>query len=156
MPKDTGFYNEGPYAATFLVEVDGQVIGQFIEAEGLSLEVEVENVEEGGQNGFVHKLPGRMSWPNLVLKRGLTQSDNLFAWVQKSSGEGFSAARNKLTRSTAAITLLSQSGKRLRAWEIEGAFPVKWSGPTFAADSDEAVVEELEIAHHGFTSKKPR
>jgi phage tail-like protein len=154
--SDTGFYAEAPYAATFLVEVDGQIIGQFIEAEGLSIEVEVESVEEGGQNGFVHKLPGRMSWPNLVLKRGLTQSDNLFAWVQKSSGEGFSAASNKLARSTAAITLLSRSGQRLRAWEIEGAFPVKWTGPTFAADSDESVVEELEIAHHGFTSKKPR
>jgi phage tail-like protein len=152
---DTGFYDEGPIAAIFLVEVDGQPIGRFTEADGLSVDVAVESIEEGGQNGFVHKVPGRMTWPNLVLKRGMTQSDNLIDWLNKSSGEGFTAANDKLTRSTAAITMMSSSGKRLRSWEIEGAFPVKWSGPKFAADATTAVDETLEIAHHGFKSAKP-
>jgi phage tail-like protein len=156
LPSDTGYYEDNPTAATFLVEVDGQPIGRFIEAQGLTIEVAVEEIQEGGQNGFVHKLPGRMSWPNLVLKRGLTESDNLIAWVNKSSGEGFAAANNKLARSTAAITLVSAGGTRLRAWEIEGAFPVKWSGPSFAAGADDNPEEELEIAHHGFRSTKPR
>ena len=57
---------------------------------------------------------------------------------------------NKLTRSTAAITLIGPGGQRLRAWNFDGAFPVKWSGPSFAVTSDEMAVEELEIAHHGF------
>jgi phage tail-like protein len=152
---DTGFYTQGPTTATFLVEVDGQSIGRFTEADGLSVEIAVEEIEEGGQNHFVHKVPGRMSWPNITLKRGLTQSDNLIAWLNKSSGEGFAGASNKLKRSTAAITLLSANGTRLRTWEIEGAFPVKWSGPSFAVSADEKPEEELEIAHHGFVSKKP-
>jgi phage tail-like protein len=153
--SDTGFYNENPLSSTFLIEVDGQPIGRFLEADGLNVEVEVVTLEEGGQNEFVHKLPGRMSWPNLVLKRGLTQTDNLFAWLQKSSGEGFSASGDKVTRSTLAITLVSSAGTRLRAWEIEGAFPVKWTGPRLAASSDEFVMEELEIAHHGFRAAAP-
>jgi phage tail-like protein len=148
--SDSGFYDEGAFTATFLVEVDGQSIGRFTEAQGLQVDVAVEEVEEGGQNGFVHKLPGRMTWPNLVLKRGVTETDNLLAWLNKSSGEGFEGAGHKLERSTAAVTLVSAAGVRLRAWEFEDAFPVKWTGPTFSVGSDDHAVEELEIAHHGF------
>lgn len=137
-------------AATFLVEVDGVEIGHFMEVSGLELTVGVEEIQEGGENSFVHKLPGRMTWPNLVLKRGITQNDALIKWVNKSSGEQFAANGNKLTRSTAAITLVGPSGTRLRAWNFDGAFPVKWTGPSFAVASDDMAVEELEIAHHGF------
>jgi phage tail-like protein len=137
-------------AATFLVEVDGVEIGHFMEVSGLELTVGVEEIQEGGENSFVHKLPGRMTWPNLTLKRGITQNDALIKWVNKSSGEQFAANGNKLTRSTAAITLIGPGGKRLRAWNFDGAFPVKWTGPSFAVTADDMAVEELEIAHHGF------
>jgi phage tail-like protein len=137
-------------AATFLVEVDGVEIGRFTEVSGLQVDIAVEDIEEGGQNSFVHRLPGRMTWPNLVLKRGITQTDGLMDWLQKSSGEKFAAQGNKLTRSTAAITLLDSEGTRLRAWEVDGAFPIRWRGPTFAVNSNEWAVEELEITHHGF------
>jgi phage tail-like protein len=153
--SDTGWYREGPVTSTFEVKVDGQVIGRFIEVSGLSVEVAVEPVEEGGQNGFVHKLPGRMEWPNIVLKRGLTESDNLFAWIKKVSGDGFTGEQNRLSRSTAAITMKSSTGRALRAWNIEGAFPIKWTGPSFASGSDDPPEEELEIAHHGFTAVRP-
>lgn len=152
MPSD-GFDADRVTAASFLVEVDGVEIGRFMEITGLEVEVGVESIEEGGENGYVHKLPGRMSWPNLVLKRGITQNDSLLSWLNKSSGEGFSGAGNKLTRSSAAITLMGPGDKRLRAWNFDGAFPIKWRGPTFAAGSTEMAVEELEIAHHGFTAK---
>jgi len=150
---DDDYYNEGISGSTFLFEVDGIEIGRFMEVGGLELEIGVETIEEGGQNGFSHRLPGRMSWPNISLKRGVTQSDNLFSWVTKSSGEQFASSGNKLTRATAAITLIGPTGKRLRAWNFVDAFPVKWTGPSFAADSAGSVFEQLEIAHHGFTAK---
>ena len=134
----------------FLIEVDGLEIGKFLEVSGLTVDVKVETVEEGGENQFVHKLPGRLEWPNVVLKRGVTRSDNLFAWLSKSSGEGFAGEGSKLTRRSAAIVLLGTDGKRLRSWTLADAFAVKWSGPQFAATSTDAATEELEIAHHGF------
>jgi phage tail-like protein len=148
-----GFDANRVTAATFVFEVDGVEIGRFTEVSGLEVEVEVEELEEGGENSFVHKLPGRMKWPNIMLKRGITQNDSLLTWLSKSSGEQFSASGNKLSRSTAAITLLGPSATRLRSWEFNGAFPVKWSGPTFAASSTDMAMEELEIAHHGFRAK---
>jgi phage tail-like protein len=150
---DDAYYDEFVSTSTFLFEVDGLEIGQFQEVNGLEVEVGVESLEEGGENGFVHRLPGRMSWPNISLKRGITQTNNLFEWLNKSSGEQFASSGNKLTRSTAAITLIGPGGKRLRAWEFVDAFPVKWRGPEFAAGSDNGASEQLEIAHHGFRAK---
>jgi phage tail-like protein len=153
---DSGFYKEGAFTAAFLVEVDGQPVGRFTEAQGMEVSIEVEAFEEGGVNGYVHHLPGRMTWPNLVLKRGVTETDNLFDWVKRCSGDGFTGEGNKITRSTLAVTLVSASGERLRSWNFEGAFPVKWTGPSFAASTDELAMEELEIVHHGFQApKKP-
>ena len=150
---DDAYYDSRVTSSTFIFEVDGLEIGRFMEVSGLEVEIGTESVEEGGQNGYVHRLPGRMSWPNISLKRGVTQSDNLFAWVNKSSGEQFASAGNKLTRSSAAITLMGPGGKRLRSWNFVDAFPVKWKGPDFTAESDNTVSEQLEIAHHGFTAK---
>jgi phage tail-like protein len=147
---DDAFNGQRVSAATFLFEVDGETIGHFMEVSGLSAEVTVENVEEGGENGFTHRLPGRMTWPNITLKRGVTQSDNLLTWFNKSSGEQFASSNNTLTRSSAAITLLGPNNARLRSWNFIDAFPVKWTGPEFAASSTNAATESLEIAHHGF------
>ena len=152
MPNDN-FESQRVTAATFLVEVDGVEIGRFNEISGLQVSVETEDIQEGGQNSFVHKVPGRMTWPNITLKRGITQTDSLIRWLQKSSGEQFAANSNKLKRSTAAVTLVGPAGKRLRSWEFDGAFPIKWSGPNFNVASTDMAMEELEIAHHGFRVK---
>ncbi len=141
-----------PVSNQFIFEVDGVQIGVFGEVSGLELQVGVEEYQEGGQNGYVHKFPGRITWPHIVMKSGVTNSDALFQWVSKSSGDGFAAAGNKLTRCTGAITAIGTDGKRLRSWEIADAFPVRWTGPRFSAGSNEPLQEELEIAHHGFKS----
>jgi phage tail-like protein len=150
MPKNDNYEQQRVTAASFLFEVDGVEIGRFNEVSGLEISIETEEVQEGGQNSYVHKLPGRMMWPNIVLKRGVTQDDSLITWMQKSSGEQFSANSNKLKRSSAAITLVGPAGARLRSWEFDGAFPVKWTGPQFSVSASDIPMEELEIAHHGF------
>lgn len=142
-----------PGQSLFLFEVDGVSIGTFGEVYGLEVHVAVTAYAEGGENGFVHQLPGRMTWPNIVLRRGVTDSDALFNWVNKTAGSGFASQNNKLTRSTGAITALGSAGKRLRSWELQGVFAVRWSGPSFSVDSNEGLTEEIELAHHGFTSK---
>jgi phage tail-like protein len=142
-----------PIADRFLFEVDGVEIGVFREVAGLQVTVNVVEIAEGGQNSFTHKLPSRMSWPHVVFRRGLTQSDALFDWLQKSSGEGFAGNSNKLTRSTGAVTALDARGSRLRSWEFMDVFPVRWKGPDFVIGNITPLEEELEVAHHGFRAK---
>ena len=49
--------------------------------------------------------------------------------------------------------MIGSDGSRLRAWELQGVFAVRWRGPNFDVGSGDALYEELELAHHGFTSK---
>jgi phage tail-like protein len=150
MTSQSGFDGHIPDSSSFLLEVDGAEIGMFSEVSGLEMTVEVAEFAEGGQNGFTHKFPGQIHWPNIVLRRGICRSDALFDWVRRSSGPAFAANQNKLHRSTAAITLIASDGRRLRSWEITGAFAVRWVGPKLAVDAHGVpAMEEIEVAHQG-------
>lgn len=142
-----------PFVGKFVFTVDGLTIGAFTEVSGLSVQIEVEELAEGGQNQYTHKLPGRMKWPNLVFKRGITDTDNLFEWFAKSSGEGFAGEDHKLKRRNGAVTLFDAAGKQVRSWRFTEAYPVKWTGPRLAAASRDLAVEELEVCHCGFSTK---
>jgi phage tail-like protein len=143
-----------PFVGRFVFIVDGLTIGAFTEVSGLSVQIETEELAEGGQNQYTHKLPGRMKWPNLVLKRGITDSDNLFEWFAKCSGDGLVAAGNKLERHTGSVELKNSMGKTVRKWNFVDAYPVKWTGPKLAAASKDVAVEELEVCHCGFKPGK--
>ena len=97
---------EPTLGSRFLFEVDGVEIGLFASVRGLQVSSQTESIVEGGQNGFTYRLPGRLEWPNITFTRGLTDADALFDWMNKTAGEGFAAAGNKLTRSTGAITAI--------------------------------------------------
>jgi phage tail-like protein len=127
----------------FKVEIPGLApIGYFSECSGLSLEYEIEEYKEGGQNRFSHKLRGRLKYPNLVLKRGVTHEVALLEWFFK--------AQNRGDRPSVTVTLVGPDGADVRKWAFERAFPVKWTGPTLNAGSNNVATETLEIAHNGF------
>jgi phage tail-like protein len=143
-----------PFTGRFVFLVDGLTIGAFTEVSGLSVQIDTEELAEGGQNHYTHKLPGRMKWPNLVLKRGITDSDNLFEWFAKCSGDGFAKADNRLERLGGSVKLLDTKGQTVRRWSFVEAYPVKWTGPRLAASSRDLAVEELEVCHCGFKPEK--
>lgn len=142
---------DAPFTGQFIFTVDGMEIGAFTEVSGLSVEVEVVEIREGGQNEHVHRVPGPQTHQNLVLKRGITESDALFEWFAQTSGDGFASAGNALERLSGEVVLVDAARKPVRRWAFSGAFPVKWTGPTFVASSSDVATEELEIAHHGFS-----
>ena len=129
-------------ALRFLVKADDCTIGRFAHCHGLSAEYEVEEYAEGGQNAFVHKLRGRMRYPNLVLSRGITHESGLMDWFLQTKQAG--------ERGNISVSLLGPDGKPVRRWGFEGAFPVRWEGPVLNARSHTAATETLEIAHRGF------
>ena len=90
----------------------------------------------------MHKLRGRMRYPNLVLSRGITHETGLMDWYLKASKAG--------ERGNISVSLLGPDGKPVRQWGFEGAFPVRWEGPVLNARSHTAATETLEIAHRGF------
>lgn len=143
-----------PFTGKFVFAIDGMTIGAFTEVSGLSVEIETEDLVEGGNNHFVHKLPKGMKWPNLVFKRGITNADSLFEWFAECSGEGLAKKGNKIERRGGSIELKNAAGKTVRKWSFTGAMPVKWTGPSMAAGSSDLAVEELEVCHRGFAAEK--
>lgn len=128
----------------FQVEVDSLLVGGFSEVSGLGYELQTEDYEEGGVNGFVHQLPTRISHENVTLQRGLTDATELFDWA-KSTGQG------SINRRNCRIFLANAVGEERWGWEIRDAYPVSWEGPTLQADSGEVAMESLELAHRGLS-----
>jgi phage tail-like protein len=126
---------------SFQVEVPGMSIGRFRECSGIEVEVEVKEYQEGGSNDYVHKLPTRVKYPNIVLKRGVTHEEALAKW--------FFDSRNAPQRRDVTITLLGPGTKVVRRWSFLNAYPVKWTGPNLNASSNQIATETLEIVHNG-------
>ena len=139
-------------ASRFTLSLDRGDVGSFTEISGLAVTIDVEEVVEGGNNGYTHRLPKGMKWQNIVLKRGVTDSEVLLSWLAECSGpklESLEAKNFEVPRRTATITVHDGSGAAVRAWSLDGAFPVRWTGPRFAASAAELAVEELEVCHRG-------
>jgi phage tail-like protein len=133
-------------AYRFCVEIDQLAEAMFSECSGLQAETEVFEWEEGGQNGFKHRLPVRTKFPNLVLKRGVA-TIKLWEWYQQ-------VIDGQLKRRNLAIVLFGYGGETEVRWSITGALPIKWSGPTFKSGSAEAAIETFELVHQGFARSK--
>jgi len=126
----------------FHVELDGLIVAGFSEVSGLSVELETETYEEGGVNSFTHVLPTRLSYPNITLERGLTDSTELFMWMNE-------AKRGAPTRKNGRVLLRDSTGKEVRGWHFRDGYPVSWEGPELGADGGTVAVERIEIAHNG-------
>jgi len=133
---------EASVSCRFYVEIDGFAQAVFTEVDGLQLETEMTEVEEGGSNGHVHRLPGRTRVGNLTLKRGMTATHEFFRWYL-SILQGTMLTRNL------SIVMYDPQGQEVTRWNFLRAYPVKWIGPQFTADGTAVAIETLEFAHHG-------
>jgi phage tail-like protein len=130
-------------AGRFYIMIGADVLGMFMDVGGLSLETDIQQVSEGGVNGFVHKLPGRTSVGNITLKRGVTRSAFLYYWYL-----GFISGQ-LMQRFNVSVMLFDPLGIPQRTWEFRNAFPVRWTGPTLESGSTQVAVESFELAHEG-------
>lgn len=135
-----------PYlGCNFLVEVDGLVVGGFREVRGLEASVEVKEYAEGGENGYIHKLPGETRYPNLVFSRGLSDLDTLWAWFDQVS-------HGVIIRRHISILLMDQERQPAMWWDVLDALPIKWTGPQLRAEGGtEVATETIEFVHRGIT-----
>lgn len=126
----------------FLVEIDGISQARFAECTGFGASNEPIEYREGGENRTVRKLPGMTKYPNIVLKWGLTDSDELYKWWKN-------IVNGKADRRNGSIILLDMEGNEKVRWNFINAWPTKWDGPDFNAKGNEVAIETLELANEG-------
>jgi phage tail-like protein len=126
----------------------GLIIGGFTECTGLDASMAIEDYMEGGENTYVHKFPGRISWGNITLKRGITLSEELWNWH-------YSFVQGKGKRRDGLIVLQNELQMPLKTWVFKSGLPVKWTGPSFNASQNAVAIETMEIAHEGVKLGSP-
>src|ERR1700737_5639011 len=101
----------------FRVKIDGDGdLGNWSKCDGLSVEYDVFEYKEGGENGFVHRIPGRAKYQNVKLTRPVNKDSKKVAnWM--------ATLKVAVKRQTAEIFALHTRGHPIQPWNPEGAFP---------------------------------
>ena len=133
------------------VEVQGEVTGYFTECSGIGSEnelIEHKVVDDKGRES-IHKIPGRLKWQDITLKRGITNNMDIWDWRELIvNGEVEDARRN------GSVIMYNQKLEEVARWNFENAWPLKVSGPSMKSDSNEFGIEELVITHEGLYREK--
>ena len=132
------------FAVDFELEQKTDGDQRFQEVSGLSRELNTQELKEGGENRYSYHLPNKVTYPNLVLKRGLLTSSGILSWI-KGSLENFKVKPVNLT-----VTLLNEKHQPLAKWYIVNAYPVKWNISSLKADENAVVIETLELKYQRF------
>ena len=104
-----------------------------------------ERKEKAGVVIVIHEIFGLSDCAaELILKRGYASDNEFFNWCVKSFN------RSQVERRNVTVTLIAQGTRtNVFAWTFVGAYPVKWSGPSFKAGENNIAIETLELAHQG-------
>lgn len=144
---------DNPYGAfNFLVSLggdqgggdQGQVVGGFSDVSGLGFEVQYAEYRNGNERvNTVRKVQNSFKVDDVVLKRGVMGSVDLFAWL-KSVRDG------TIDQRTVTVTLLDEARNAVGTWKLLKAQPKKWTGPTLAAKGGtDVAMEEMTLVHEG-------
>lgn len=130
-----------PYGAfNFVVEIGGEAQAGFQEVSGLGMTIDVIEYRNGNEVA-TRKLPGIHRYQNVVLRRGVIGSLNLYKWIDDVRRGASPAARD------VAIMLLDESMQEVARWNLTRAWPIKYQGPTLNASTSEVAVEELVLTY---------
>lgn len=121
----------------------------FQEVTGLKAEWTTEDVEEGGQNRFVHRLPSRTKFSNVVLKRGVVRVTSPIAyWLSDCFRGDFIS--DPVEAKTVNVLLLDPRRRPLVQWALEGAWPVAWEHSGLDSMQNNLLVETVELSYRWF------
>jgi phage tail-like protein len=133
-----------PYRAyNFTLLINGVTNGHFTEVTGLGVTIERISYREAGNNAIVRAIPGRVTYPPVVLRYGLTSSKELWDWLA-------SAVEGRVSRRNVSVVMLDAPGAaEVVRWNLLNAWPQEWHGAPLDALSRELAIETLVLAHEG-------
>ncbi len=132
----------------FRLEVEKVPAGFFTEVSGLGSEndvVEQKTLDPAGHE-VVIKVPGRLKWGDIVLKRGITNDMKIWQWRQEVID-----GKMEKARANCSIIMQDRTYADVARWDFQNAWPSKVSGPTLKSDSSEFGIEELTLVHEGIS-----
>lgn len=136
-----------PYGAfNFIVNFDGgEAFGGFSDVSGIGNEMTISEYRNGNdKENHVRKIPGVHKVTDVTLKRGIVNSKSLWEWIKKTRTDGPAAQRS------VSIVLLDEARSVVQSWVLQGAVPMKYTGPTLAAKGGaDVAMEEIVLSAEG-------
>jgi len=145
MPSAVDTDREDPLVGFhFALDLQGAISGYFTECSGIGSESETSEQKVVNEKGVqvVLKVPGRLKWGDITLKRGITSDMQIWTWRKMVEDGDVKGARKN-----GSIIMFDQSLKAVAQWDFKNAWPSKVSGPSPKSDSNEIVLEELTVVH---------
>ena len=140
----------------------------FQECSGLEIEMDVQELPEGGRNDGVIRRIGRGKYTPIVLKRGMLfpapdpPAPDRLGWrppVDLTQGGAVDAALwnwlqellsgRTMVRYDGIVEVMSVGDHVVARWVFDRGLPQKVVGPQLNARTGEVAIEELHIAHEG-------
>jgi phage tail-like protein len=118
----------------------------FAECDGLEMTMDVKTIREGGNNGKQIRLTGAMNYASLTLKRGMTETFDLWKWIEL-------VQTNPETRADAEVVVFSPDKKVRAKFLLSRCLPVKLKAPPLNATAGGVAIEELQLAYESLTLK---
>ncbi len=122
----------------FLLEIDGITQAGFADVSGFGSKVETVEYREGGDGPTVRKLPGKVSYPDITLKWGITDSRELYNWHA-------TAVAGTVLRKNGSIVLLGDDNTEKLRWNFFGGWPSEITGPDLSATANEVALHTLTL-----------
>jgi phage tail-like protein len=146
MAKGSGRESDPLVGFQFRLEVGGNITGYFSECGGIGSEHEIieHKVVTNDGHEVIQKIPGRMKWSDVTLKRGIT--DNIEIWDWRAKVE---AGKMKDARTNCSIIMMDRNYEDAARWDFTNAWPSKVTGPSVKSDSNEIGIEEVVLVHEG-------
>jgi len=151
MAKGSGRDSDPLVGFTFGLDIDGVTVGFFTSVSGIgsSHEVIEHKVVDSSGHELVQKIPGRMTWEDITLKRGITNAMDIWEWRAKVE-----KGTMKDARKNGSIVMYDRNYEETARWNFENGWPSKVSGPELDSGGGDVGVEEVTISHEGIERAK--
>lgn len=134
----------------FLIEIDGFVKSGFQKCTGLEKKVNVVEYRDGGDNNSKRKEPGWTDYPNITLSRGMSRDMDMANWADQCMNINGVTCEADIAKRDISIILQTPNAKPARQWEVYDCMVCNYKFDDFDAESDDFLIESMEIAHEGW------
>ena len=125
--------------------------GSFSEISGLEASMSPKTIKEGGRNWGEVQLAGASNFPPVVLKRGVTQINDLYDWFDVTTRQA-----NYGYRMDGQIDIYDADGLSdpILTWKLSNVMATKFKGPDLSSTASAVAIEELHLVHEGMTLQR--
>lgn len=103
----------------FVIEIEGVNAGSFRSFSGLEVQVEVIEFRDGQDDSIVRKLPGRVRYGDITLKKGFIDDEAFLGWMNN-------ILEGTPDRRTVNIRIRSEDGERGVGYTLHECWPKSW------------------------------